>query len=308
MITVVSLNPSYDWQYSVPNFAYGGLNRVACTRKDIGGKGINVCVALNNLGLNPLCTGFNFNENGDFLTSQLDNLNVKHDFINVNGAVRVNIKLYEGSSNTMTELNQQGSLVTGADIDSLCLKIEAHSHENNTLVLSGSRPQGVGANFYAQLCKTWKGKVFLDTDGEALKTALKTAAPYAIKPNLFELESTFDVKLKTPKDIATFCKENIITNGVSIVCVSMGSDGAVLVTINGAWFCPALKLETKGVQGAGDSMVAGLLYALYNRLPENEYLSSAMAAASASVILDGTAMCGLNDFNKMFGKFAPKML
>ena len=123
--------------------------------------------------------------------------------------------------------------------------------------------------------------------------------PYAIKPNLFELESAFDVKLQSPKEVVEFCRGKI---GCDIVCVSMGAEGAVLVTPKQAYFCPAFNIDARGVQGAGDSMVAGLIYAIVENLHPQDMLRYAMAAAAASVIRDGTEMCCREDFDVFLEK------
>jgi 1-phosphofructokinase len=303
-VITVNLNPCIDWQYSVPSFVRGELNRVRRTRTDIAGKGINVAIALKNLGLEPICTGFNFKENGAQLTEQLNTLGVLHDFIEVEGSIRVNIKLYEESSDAMTELNQSGAFVSEQLQESLIKKIEALNETAEFLILSGSRPEGVPADFDARICKTWNGKVVLDTEGEALRLALNFA-PFAVKPNLFELESTYNIKLTSHKKIINFCRENL--SHVKIICVSMGKDGALLISPNESFFCPALDVSAKGVAGAGDAMVAGLVFALSSGDNSGEkLLSSAMAAAAASVILDGTQMCTHDGFSEML-KSMPKI-
>jgi len=299
-IITVNLNPCIDWQYSVPGFTFGGMNRVLHTRQDASGKGMNVCMALKNLGLDPLCTGFNFTENGVKLTERLDALEIRHNFIEVAGAVRVNIKLYEESSGVMTELNQPGAFVDEHAQEKLADYISRTGGQ--FLILSGSRPAGVSAIFYAHLCKSWPGKVFLDTEGEAFRLAVNTAPPFAVKPNLFELESTFGVELKSPREIADFCRRKLVDKGICVVCCSMGADGAVLVTDKLAYFCPVLDIEAKSVQGAGDAMVAGMVYATYMGTPTSELLPTAMAAAAASVIQDGTEMCTREGFDEMLKK------
>lgn len=303
-ITVLSLNPCIDWQYTVPKFDYGGLNRVRLTRTDTAGKGINVCIALKNLGLDPLCMGFNFAESGDQLREKLDSAGVRHDFVECQGAIRVNIKLYEESSGIMTELNQPGTLVSMQEMEELEGKISRLDNPG-ILVLSGSRPEGIPPEFYSKLCSSWPGLTYLDAEGEALKIALKDPfkAPYAIKPNLYELESTFGVRLPTPRDIAGFCRKKFF-NQLEVqclwsACVSMGAEGAVLITPTCSYYCPALDVPAKGIHGAGDAMVAGLIYAQITAQPEENLLPYAVAAAAASVMQEGTQMCTKEDFDIM---------
>ena len=302
-ITIVNLNPCIDWQYSVSQFTPGGLNRVCRTYQGVGGKGINVAIALKNLGkLNNIssCIGFNFSNGGEKVTQKFNALNIPHNFITVEGDVRVNIKLYDGATGTMTELNQPGDIVPAFCVNKLLDDISkiSQTNKNGILVLSGSLPGGVSEDIYATATNLWVGKVFLDTSGEVLKAVLKSEKkPYAIKPNLFELESTFGVKLSTPQDVVQFCKKNIA--GVELICVSMGADGAILVTPQASYFCPALDVTVRGVQGAGDSMVAGIICGILENVSDAELLRYAVAAATASIIRDGTSLCERTDFEKM---------
>ena len=306
-ITVVSLNPCIDWQWTTPAFVYGGLNRAKSGERYAAGKGINVCSALKNLDHDPLCVGFNFREDGALITGALDKWGVRHDFVTVTGAVRVNIKLYDDATGTMTELNQSGALVPEDAVREFHKKVEALGEfaelfaqpHNNILVLSGSMSAGVPVDTYKRLCETWPGTVILDADGEALRLALHgEKPPYCIKPNLFELSSCFGVELSTKESIAAFCKGIIEKYGVTIICVSMGADGAMLITAAEALYVPAPEVTVRGVQGAGDAMVAGLAYGLAQGLPAAELLRVATAAAAASVVREGTLMCTGEGFRR----------
>jgi 1-phosphofructokinase len=323
-ITVINLSPCLDWSWFIGDFTHGGMNRVHTTRQDAAGKGINVCIALKNLELSPICKGFNYRENGEKITQKLDEYGVAHDFVTVDGAVRVNIKLYDASGK-MTELNQGGGAVTEGEIERLKDKVvgrcptpckplkrldpnfiekSAKSADflEDFLVLSGSRPAGVPVDLYAQLCRAWDGKVILDCEGEALKLAIDTAPPFLIKPNLFELESTYGVTLSTHGEIVEFAR-GIIAKGVKIVCVSLGAEGALLITEHEAFFSPALPLDVKAVQGAGDAMVAGIVYGLCKGATPEKILQYAMCAAAATVKRDGTEMCSFEDFKEFADVF-----
>jgi len=299
-IIAINLNPCVDWFCVVQKFVHGGLNRVRRTRADVAGKAINVALALKNLGLDAICTGFNFSENGALLTERLGAL--QHDFVEADGAIRVNMKLFEEATGVMTELNQPGAFVSESAQAELLRRIEKYRAPENFFVLSGSRPEGVAADFCAKICETCGGRIFLDTEGEALRLALRTS-PFALKPNLFELQSTFQIDLKTPQEISSFCIKNIIEKfDVKIICVSMGADGAVLVTPERSFYSPALKLDPKGLAGAGDAMVAGLVLAAAKNLRADEFLRAAMAAAAASVVREGTQMCEREGFDEMLAR------
>jgi 1-phosphofructokinase len=296
MLTIVSLNPCIDWQYNIAAFNRGGMNRVHMTYESAASKGTNVAVVLKNLEHAPCCIGFNFVRGGEKVTEKFDSLCIPHDFETVEGAVRINIKLFEESTGIMTELNQPGGFVPEIHVKNLETKVAELARQNHRgiLVLGGSLPAGVPKNFYAKLTSLWQGKVFLDAEGDALRLALDAEIkPFAVKPNLYELENAFDVKLSTIEEIVSFCRERIIfkgesfreeenfRGGVRLICVSMGADGAVLVTKNDAYFCPAVKVNVRGLQGAGDSMVAGLIHGILNNKNDAELLRYAVAAAKA---------------------------
>jgi hypothetical protein len=92
MITTVTLNPCIDKSVTIEGFTYGGMNRIIDSRIDPSGKGINVAIAYSQLGGQALCTGINYRVNGDLVEQRLDKAGIGHDFVTVNGEVRINHK------------------------------------------------------------------------------------------------------------------------------------------------------------------------------------------------------------------------
>ncbi|MBR6753792.1 MAG: 1-phosphofructokinase, partial [Clostridia bacterium] len=79
--------------------------------------------------------------------------------------------------------------------------------------------------------------------------------------------------------------------GVEMICLSLGPEGALLSTKDQAYFCPAADVPVLGTQGAGDSMLGGLLCALSKGETLPEALQFASAAAGASIMRPGTLLC-----------------
>ena len=50
MVTTLTLNPCVDRTITINGFRYGGTNKITNVRSDISGKGINVSIALHQLG------------------------------------------------------------------------------------------------------------------------------------------------------------------------------------------------------------------------------------------------------------------
>ena len=139
-------------------------------------------------------------------------------------------------------------------------------------------------------------KIILDAEKDFLLEGIK-AKPYLIKPNLFELETAFGKKCKTIEEVVLLARE-ILEKGVEVVCVSLGEKGAVICDKQEAFYSQGLLLEIQGIQGAGDSMVAGICAALEEKLPIQEMLRYGMAASAASLVLKGTQMCSQEGFCK----------
>lgn len=58
MIYTVTFNPALDYIVSVPDFCMGKTNRTVFEQMFPGGKGVNVSIVLNNLGIVSTALGF----------------------------------------------------------------------------------------------------------------------------------------------------------------------------------------------------------------------------------------------------------
>ncbi|WP_444642898.1 1-phosphofructokinase [Caproiciproducens sp. R1] len=300
MITTLTLNPCIDRTVTVDGFTYGGTNHVENFRCDVSGKGINVSIALNNIGEETRCLGFNYMDGGSLLTDFLNSEKISNDFLNVNGQLRTNIKIFDKKASVMSELNESGNFVNGDCIADLVKKVEEYLPKTSLLVLDGSVPPGVSKDIYKTLtdkAREYGVKTVIDAYGELLLEGIK-AGPYLIKPNKDELEEAFGEKIQSKEDAVRVARK-IIGQGVGMVCVSMGKGGAMLITEEKAYFCAGTDIEVKGVQGAGDSLVAGMCYAIVHGLSCAEMLRYGVAVAHGSLTLEGTQMCTLESFQKM---------
>jgi len=300
MITTVTLNPCIDKSVTIEGFTYGGMNRIIDSRIDPSGKGINVAIAYSQLGGQALCTGINYRVNGDLVEQRLDKAGIGHDFVTVNGEVRINHKVYDRSTQVVTELNESGHMVDEDALVRLKDKLMVHCRASDTLVLSGSVPRGVPTTIYRELLREMSAlpiKTVLDAEGELFLHGLE-GKPYIIKPNLFELETALDIKVTSHQDIVNAAKV-FLDKGVKIVGVSLGSQGAIIMDEHHGYYAPALKVDVKGTTGAGDSIIAGFCLAMKEGLNLKDMLRYGVAAATASITREGTLMCTREDFQKI---------
>jgi 1-phosphofructokinase len=299
MITTVTLNPCIDLALTLPALTLGAFNLVERKRTDVCGKGVNVSVVLKELGLETLCAGISFTKNGGLLADRLDSLGIPHDFVMAPGEIRTNIKVMDEAKTEMTELNSRGDPVAPAVLDDFLDKLEHLAAESDMVVFSGRIPNGAGEDTYRRCLEriaASPAKTILDAEKTPLLLALE-AKPFLIKPNLYELETAFGEKAATRGDILRICR-GILRRGVGVVCVSLGELGAMIVGEREAFYAPALPLTPRGFQGAGDSMVAGICKAIADDGGLEDMLRSGVAAASASIIREGTLLCQKADYER----------
>lgn len=303
MILSVTLNPCIDKTIYLDRLELGSYNRVKNTRIDLSGKGLNVSTVLNHLREETLCMGLNFRNNGSVLEQTMNSRGLKHFFVYTNGSIRTNIKLFDQSCQVMTEVNEAGPTVSPATVDKLIDEIDVRLDHTHILVLSGSIPPGVPADIYQRLIRMAHKKdvkTILDTAGEPLLLGLQEK-PFLIKPNSTEFEQAFRKQLKAGKGPLEIARE-LVDSGIPYLCISMGADGALLLDREHAYRAKALPVEAKGLTGAGDSMVAGMCYALRKRLSTEDMLRYAMAAAAGSVRQEGTLLATGNDIRELLNQ------
>ena len=299
MITALSMNPCIDLTLYIDKLNPGGSHRAKRHRKDVAGKAVNVVYALKNFGIPCRLLGFDYIENGAVLKEPLELAGISYDLLPVEGAIRTNIKIFEEDNQVMTEINQEGAYVPAEAVSALIEKTA--NVKTDLLILSGSLPQGLDDGVYGDIIKRVKAPVILDAYGPALSKGLLAGA-YLIKPNLFELEQTFGVSAPSRESQISLCRDLLRQYAkLRAVCLSLGKDGALMIGRDEAFFSPALDITVRGVQGAGDSLVAGMAALLMESVdaPLDALLKHAVAAASASLIREGTLMAAKEGFDEM---------
>lgn len=94
MIYTVTFNPSLDYVVKVDDFAVGEINRTQVENIYPGGKGINVSLVLQNLGLQSVALGFTAGFSGTEIERLLQKAGCRCDFIRAGqGYSRINTKI-----------------------------------------------------------------------------------------------------------------------------------------------------------------------------------------------------------------------
>lgn len=258
MIYTLTFNPSLDYIVTVPEFTCGMVNRTSEEVIFPGGKGINVSIVLNNLGIENTALGFLAGFTGEELKRLIEKKGIHAEFISVvEGMTRINVKL---RAELETEINGQGPEIGKEDIEKLYERLE-RLQDGDVLVMAGSIPDVMPQTMYMDIMKHLQEKdlrIVVDATRDLLVNVLEYK-PFLIKPNTHELEEIFRVRVEKEEDIIKYAKE-LQQRGARNVLVSRAGDGAILVAEDGSVFrATAPKGTVVNSVGAGDSMVAGFL-------------------------------------------------
>ena len=292
MVYTVTFNPALDYIIKIENFEIGKINR---SNQEIilpGGKGINVSIVLNSLGIETTTLGFIAGFTGNKIKEEIEKYNIKTDFVKLkNSNSRINVKIAKNSNTEETAINCTGPIIDKDNVEILFQKLEKIKN-GDIIVLSGSVSKGIENNIYEEICEKLKEKeikIIVDTTKDLLLNTLKYK-PFLIKPNKEELEETFNTKIETKEEIIIYAKK-LQEKGAQNVLISLGGDGAILLTEkNEVYYSNTPKGQVINTVGAGDSMVAGFVAGYLKKKDYKEALKLGIASGSATAFSAGLAM------------------
>lgn len=293
-IMTVTLNPAIDKTVTVDQFTVAGLNRIKEVRMDPGGKGINVAKVLIQFGSEVVAWGFQAGAEGLILMEMLEENGIPSNFFQTPGKSRVNTKVVDESTKQTTELNEMGQQPGEAVVRKFLEAFEAEMKFTSLLVLGGSLPPGMPQDFYRTLIEIAGNngvRTLLDADGEALALGIE-AGPYAIKPNLHELQLLVSERLDSDEAIVAAARK-LLNRRTQCVAVSMGAEGAIIVHAEGTFRTRPFPITPISTVGAGDSMVAAMAHCLAEEMPIEDTVRWMTAAGSVTASKPGTEVCTL---------------
>lgn len=295
MIYTVTLNPSIDYIMRLDDFRNGETNRAKVTELYAGGKGIMVSKLLHNLDVETQNIGFLGGFTGDYIEKLLDEMEILHDFTKINGNNRINVKLKMDSE---TEVNAPGPDISQEELEDFYEKLSGI--DGGIVSFSGSVAANMDKDIYIEMIKKLSPntRFTLDTTGDVLLKSLDYN-PLLLKPNQVELEEIYGDKFNSKEEIISYIKSTMISKAEHVIC-SLGSAGAIFVSANNSFYIPIVKGEVINSVGAGDSMVAGFIYAYMNEMSEEDMFKMAVASATATVF--SYDMGEKEQINEIFGK------
>lgn len=299
-IATVTLNPAFDLVGRLARIEIGEVNTVETLGLYPAGKGINVAKVLADLGTKLSVTGFLGEENqGDFVQSFAKN-GVDDQFYRVAGKTRINVKITETEAD-VTDLNFLGFEISEEEWEKFTAQTQHWESQFDLVAVCGSLPRGVSPEKFALWLETLHQqglKVVLDSSNAALTAGLK-AHPWLVKPNRRELEVWADRSLNSLEDVIV-AAQDLRARGIENVIISMGEKGSVWINNEGVLQAQPPRCENVvSTVGAGDSMVAGLIYGFSQGWDKAKTLAFASATSALAVsqsnvgVSDKTALEGI---------------
>lgn len=299
-IVTLTVNPALDKSAHFSGLVPEQKIRCEAPLYDAGGGGINVSKAISRLEGTSLAVMASGGPSGEMIKEILNKESIPIHSIETKNWTRESFVAVDDNTNSQYRFNFPGTSITDAERDAIIQVFD--TIESEFIVLSGSLREGLAVNFYQEIAKIAKksnSKLIVDTSGEGLKKVLETGV-YLIKPNVGELAKLIGVERLEMEEVNDAAKQIIEKGGAEIVVVSLGPQGAVLVTKDSYDFVPAPNVAKKSTVGAGDSMVGGMVWALSQNKNLKEVIRWGVACGSAATMNEGTQLFKLEDAKRLY--------
>jgi len=266
-----------------------------------GGGGINVARAIHKLGGQAVAAYLAGGYTGKALTKLVSAEGITSMVSQIELNTRENLVVYEDSSGSQYRFGMPGPIVKASEYQALLQSLENVTRAEY-IVVSGSIPEGIPSSVFDELSHIAHAKnarLVVDTSGEALKHAVRSGV-YLIKPNLRELGSLAGQDKVEPKQAVDLAKEVIRKGNCEFIALSMGGEGAILIS-------KALQLKVvpppvkiKSTVGAGDSMLGGIVYSLTQGKDIAGAMRYGVACGTAATLNPGTELCRREDADRLY--------
>lgn len=295
-IITLTFNPSIDKTTSTDKIVPEKKLRCVNPTYAPGGGGINVSRALQHLGIESLPMYFSGGYNKIFFKKLLQKENIQSLIVPIKAPIRTNIIVVENSTGLQFRFGMESEPAKKNDWK-LFLKKFDQQNNYDIVVASGSLPAGIPPDIFgkiAAIVKKRNAKLIVDTSGDALQHAVHEGV-FLIKPNINELSKLYGKEKLDNDEIVTAAKTIIKNGGCEVMVISMGENGAMLVTKDDHIHIKPPVVEVKSTVGAGDSMVAGIVFGLSKGWDWHYILKFGIACGTAATMNEGTTLCKKHD-------------
>lgn len=299
-ILTITLNPALDVLTSIDRVSDTHKMRCGLTLKHPGGGGVNVARVLHRLGANCVALYLAGGVTGERHHKLMSAEKVRCHVMPIAEETRESFSVHETSSGNDFRFVLPGPNVSAAEYEA-CFAYVAQHLPKQFLVISGGLAPGVPTDFYARLAVLAKQhgvRVVLDASGPALAEALK-AGVYLFKPSLRELRDLTGQDLPDEETQVAAAQQLIQSGQAEIVAVSLGADGAMVISAREQWRARSIQVDVQTTIGAGDSFVGAMVWSMSRGDNVLKAFQYGLASGAAALLAHGTALCQASDVHHL---------
>ncbi|MDR3659858.1 MAG: 1-phosphofructokinase family hexose kinase [Mycobacterium sp.] len=301
-IVTVTMNPALDIATSTDVVMPTDKMRCGSARYDPGGGGINVARVVQALGASAVAIFPAGGASGELVTTMLDAAGLPVRRIPIAEPTRESFTVNERRTEQQYRFVLPGPALSAAEQEECLQELRSVAAWADYVVASGSLPPNVSPDFYnriADVCEQLDTRLILDTSGSGLQH-LTGGKVFLLKPSVRELRECVRRELPGETQQLAAARELIERGCARNVLVSLGAQGALFVTAEGAQRFPPVAVRAGSGVGAGDAMVAGLTVGLSRGWPLTKSIRLSIAAGAAMLMTPGTASCTRADVERLF--------
>ena len=300
MIITVTINPTIDRVISVDRLAFEDRAYINSTRETAGGRGINASFVIHSFGGKTLALLTSGGDAGKRLDAHLTNGGLNFQAVPIEHEIRTNLTITDRHGLTVN-LNEAGPKLSKAEV----LRVEKAVKDALTgaswLMVCGSIPPGVPADFYARLiaaARKKKVRTLLHADADSLRHGIEEK-PTVVTPNVQEAARLLGRSLLTRTHYLE-AAEAIRMTGAEAVVLSVGSRGAVGAFADGVVEAVPPRVDALCPIGAGDALTAGYTWASERKATSVEAMRWGVAAGTATARLPGMRFASLEQTQEIY--------
>lgn len=303
-VITLTVNPAIDIATEVERMLPAHKLRCAPARRDPGGGGINVARVLRRLGADVTAIYPAGGVLGMLLRQMLDRERVPSLTVPIAEDTREDVTVLDAASGQQYRFILPGPRLSESEWQACLDAVRALARRTRFVVASGSLPPGVPEDFYSHVAAVTRqagAKLLVDASGPALRHAMDEGV-YLVKPSLREFGELTGRRLEGERDWLAASRRLIERGSAEVVALTLGEQGALVVTRDCAWRAQALPVKPISVVGAGDSFLGGMTSSLASGQDVETAFRYGVAAGSAAVIVAGTELCHREDVERLIGK------
>lgn len=303
-ILTITMNPALDVSTAVQEVRHTNKLRCEPLHRRAGGGGVNVARELHRLGAEVLAFYTAGHSTGRMMWSLLQQEGVRCHPYPIAGFPRESFTVLEHSTGHEYRFVLPGPDISEAEWQGALVEIGRLCQPQSLVVASGSLPPGVPLDFFARVAQVVagaQGRLVVDTSGEPLRSVLHQGV-YLLKPSLHELRDALGQELPDLYAVRSAAQALVQGGSARQVVVSLGEMGALLANPEGVWYAPPLQVEVHSAVGAGDSFVAGMVWALAAGESALDAFAKGVACASATLQSQGSGLGDLQQVQALLGQ------